>query len=190
MSELSRGNRRVFVLLFVIYLILVVWIVLWKVHVPFIGRDDMREVKLIPFASTAAYGPSAPREVVANLLVFVPFGVYLGALGPRLRWWRATAVVAGASVLLEVAQYATAAGSSDVTDVIANTAGGLVGFLALAAVNRRLRSRTVVVMTWALATGTVIALVAIGAVIASFPRIAQPDQGTVTIISSVAAPAR
>jgi MYXO-CTERM domain-containing protein len=92
-------------------------------------------------------------------------------LAPAWRWWKAAAVVAGVSLALEVAQYVTAVGSSDVTDVIVNTAGGLLGFAALGALRRRLRSKTPVRMTWILTAGTLLALVVAGLMIASFPHL-------------------
>ena len=49
-------------------------------------------------------------------------------------------MVAGASLGLEVAQYVLAVGSSDITDVVVNTAGGLAGIGLLALARRRLRA--------------------------------------------------
>ena len=117
--------------LFVVYLALLVWTVLWKLEVPWVGGDRM--VKLVPFVATDGAGASAPLEVVVNLLLFVPFGLYLGLLVPARRWWALAGVVAGSSLALEVGQYVLAVGRSDTTDVVVNTAGGLVG-LGLAAV--------------------------------------------------------
>lgn len=134
--------RRALIGLFVVYLGLLVWLVMWKLHVPFIGRDDMREIKLVPFVRGGGYGANSPVEALGNLLVFVPFGMYLAALAPGWRWWRAAAAAATLSLVFEVAQYVTAAGSSDSTDVIMNTAGGLVGF-GLVALARRGRSPSV-----------------------------------------------
>ncbi len=81
-------------------------------------------------------GASDPGEVAANIALFVPFGLYLGSLAPRWSWWRTAAVFAGASVALETLQYLFAVGSSDITDVIDNVAGGLVG-IAMVALARR-----------------------------------------------------
>ena len=74
---------------------------------------------------------------------------------------------ARASVLLEVAQYGFAVGSSDVTDVIVNAAGGLAGFGLLALPRHRFQARTTAVMTRVCSIGTVVALLAIGIFIAS-----------------------
>ena len=178
--------RQALVWLFVIYLVLLVWIVLWKVHVPFIGRDDMRGIKLVPFTSGDGFGASDPYELAANLLFFVPFGVYLRLLVPRWHWGRIVGVTAASSLLLEITQFVIAAGSSDVTDLIVNTAGGLVGVILASLVARGLKGRTDAVMAWVLGVGTALALAAIVFIILSFPRMPQPGSGEVVILTITA----
>jgi glycopeptide antibiotics resistance protein len=151
--------------LFVVYLVLLVWTVLWKLEVPWVGEDRM--VKVLPFVATDGAGASAPLEVVVNLLLFVPFGLYLGLLVPARRWWALAGVVAGSSLALEVGQYVLAVGRSDATDVVVNTAGGLVG-LGLAAVARhRSGAGAARALTRACAVATAIALVVAGLYLAS-----------------------
>jgi glycopeptide antibiotics resistance protein len=168
------GGRVLLVVLFVVYLGLLAWIVLWKLEVPHVGGGALRQIKLVPFASSAGAGASAPFEVVANIVFFVPFGLYLGLLAPSWPWWKAAGAVAGASLVLEVAQYVLAVGSSDVTDLVGNTAGGLAGIGLLALARRRLQARTATVMTWVCSIGTVLALLASGIFVASPLRYAPP----------------
>jgi len=162
------GGTTALVVMFAVYLVLLVWIVLWKVELPWLGEESRRVVKLVPFVAGAGTGASRPLEVVANVLLFVPFGVYLGLLAPRWSWWRAAALFAASSLGLEVAQYVLAVGSSDVSDVIANTAGGLVGFGLLVVVRRRLGARTTPALTRACAIGTAVLVVG-SAVVATAP---------------------
>ena len=115
------------VALFVVYLVLLTWAVLWKLEVPWVGEAGWRIVKLVPFVATSGAGASTPFDVVANLALFVPLGLYLGLLVPSWRWWKVACAAAAASLGLEVAQYVLAVGSSDLTDVVVNTAGALVG---------------------------------------------------------------
>jgi glycopeptide antibiotics resistance protein len=170
-----EGGRVLLVVLFVVYLILLAWIVLWKLEVPHVGGGALRQIKLIPFAPSGEDEASAPFEVVANILFFVPFGVYVGLLARSWPWWKAVAVVAGASLALEIAQYALAVGRSDITDLIANTAGGLAGIGLLALAYRRLKARTATVMTRICSIGTVFALLAAGIFVASPLRYAQQE---------------
>jgi glycopeptide antibiotics resistance protein len=122
---------------FAVYLLLLVWIVLWKLEVPWIGGVD-RVIKLVPFSATAEQGASRPSEVIINLLLFVPFGLFLGLLAPWWSWRRLAGVTAVVSLALEATQFVLAIGSTDVTDVLVNTAGALIGFGLVALARHRL----------------------------------------------------
>lgn len=127
------ASRRVLGLSFVLYLVLLVWLVLWKLHTPYIGTLGTGAVKLVPFISTATAGSSAPREVFANVAVFVPLGVYLAILLRGWSWLSVTAAAGLISASLETTQYVWGIGVADVTDVITNTTGALVGCIVVAA---------------------------------------------------------
>lgn len=164
----TRGARGVVLpALFALYLALLAWIVMWKLELPYVGTGELRQVKLVPFVSSGCNGASAPSEVIANVVLFVPFGLYLGLLAPAWPWWKATLAIAGASLAFEIAQYALAVGSTDVTDLVTNTAGGLIGLAVLAVARRRLGGRTVAAMTRVLAGLTVLAVLATAAIVAS-----------------------
>jgi glycopeptide antibiotics resistance protein len=162
----TSGSERFLPALFAVYLLLLVWIVLWKLEVPWVGGVQ-RVVKLVPFVPSAGSGASAPSEVVINLLLFVPFGVYLGLVAPSWPWWKIAVALSGSSLALEVVQYVLAIGSSDITDVVVNTAGGLAGWGLLVASRRRRRGRTGAGMVRICSIGTALALVAAVLVIAS-----------------------
>ena len=84
-----------------------------------------------------------PVSFVLNVVMFVPFGALLPLLRPRAGSARRLAAWAlGASAAIELTQLLLwlALGSRrmvDVNDLIANAAGGLLGFLALRMVARR-----------------------------------------------------
>ena len=187
-STPSRGGERILLfVLFVLYLALLAWSVLWKLEVPYVGDGGLRQVKLVPFAPSACDGASAPSEVVVNVLLFIPFGFYLGLLAPAWPWWRKTGAIAGASLAAEVVQYVTAVGSSDVTDLITNTAGGLAGLGLLVIVRRRLGARTVPAMTRVCSVVTVVALL-VTAILVVSPLNFGPQQDV--MVSTQAVPAR
>jgi glycopeptide antibiotics resistance protein len=167
--ERVRGRPVLLVGLFVIYLVLLAWAVVWKLDTPYVGAAAglPRPIKLIPFAPSAEAGGSAPLEVVANLVLFVPFGLYLGLLAPAWQWWTVTGVFVGASLVLETTQHLLSTGSFDTTDIIVNTAGGLAGVGLFVLLRRRLQARTSVVVTRACLIGTVVSLLAIGIFLAS-----------------------
>lgn len=162
-------GRAALAVLFAVYLVVLVWLVLWKLHAPSIGGESMRGLKLTPFVAAEGYGASQPREVLGNIAVFVPFGLYLGLVARSWSWSAVVGVVAATSTALELLQFALAVGATDSSDVIANTAGGLVGFL-IAAVVRRSR-HAVAALTLVLTAGTALMLAWVAIVVTAAPRL-------------------
>ena len=71
----------------------------------------------------------AQRESVDNVLVFIPFGLLLSVNFKRLGFWSKLLVVLSASIAAETIQYIFAIGATDITDVMTNTLGGLIGII-------------------------------------------------------------
>ncbi len=165
----ARTSRGMLAALFVVYLAVLAWLVLWKLHEPFVGTEGMRSLKLTPFVAAEGFGASRPPEVAGNVVVFVPFGLYLGLLAPRWSWLRVAAATGLTSLVFEIAQYVLAVGSTDASDVIANSAGGILG-VALAALVRG-RPRSVATTARALAVGTLVMLASVALVVAGAPRL-------------------
>lgn len=153
-------SRTPVVALFAVYLALLVWIVLWKLEVPHIGIAGVRQLKLVPFGASAEFGANASLEVAANVVLFVPFGLYLGLLVPRWSWRRVAAASAAVALGLETAQFVLAVGVADMTDVLVNTAGGLIGFGLAALAQHRFAAAAPRVLFRACAVLTGIALIA------------------------------
>ncbi|KQX07635.1 MULTISPECIES: VanZ family protein [unclassified Leifsonia] len=174
---LSRAIMDRLTVLFGIYLGIVVWAVLWKLGVPSVGSVE-RVIKIVPFVATATNGANRPFEVMMNLVLFVPFGVYLGLLRPLWPWWRAGAAVAGTSLLLEIMQFILATGSTDATDVVVNTAGGLLG-LRLLTLTRRRFSVTDIGVARLCAIGTVVLVLVTALLVAAPLHFAPPGVGHV-----------
>lgn len=165
----TRREHTPLVALFVVYLALLVWIILWKLEIPWVGKAALlpRPWKLVPFVASGDAGASTVAEVAANIALFVPFGIYLGLLAPLWRWWQPTAIFVGSSVLLETVQHLLSTGSFDTTDVIDNTVGGVVGLALLAVARWQLRARAVTIVTRICLIGGVVAVLAVAVFIAS-----------------------
>lgn len=135
------GSRALTGCLFAVYLAFLAWIVLLKGQFSLDVAGTMRSVNLVPLAgATVINGAADYRETVENLVAFVPFGLYLGMLAGCQPLWRGIAAVAAVSLVFEVLQFAFAMGASDVTDLIANTAGGALGLGFYALARRAFRS--------------------------------------------------
>lgn len=151
--------RAVLFLLFTVFLALLVWAVMWKFDLPWVGDGGSKPAKLVPFVATEHFGPSAPREVLANALLFLPFGLYVGALaGPR-DWWRAVSGAAMLSLMFEIGQYVLGIGSADTTDLLMNTAGATLGVGLWAALRTMTGERRAALLV--IGTGSVASVMAV-----------------------------
>lgn len=116
----------------VIYLIVLTWLILLKGSVSLPAFGQFRSINLIPFgASLIVNGKLDLGEIWMNILAFIPLGLYTGLLHPR--WpvgaWCLTGLEV--SLLFEIIQYILGIGATDITDVITNTTGGVLGVLLL-----------------------------------------------------------
>ena len=75
-------------------------------------------------------------EFVANIALFVPFGVLVRLVSARLPWWGVAVLGFATTVTIELVQSTLPTRFSTLSDVIANTAGTLLG-LALVHLARR-----------------------------------------------------
>lgn len=67
------------------------------------------------------------EEVRDNILIFIPFGVLLSMLSSRMKLQNKVLIIFGSSFILEMIQYILAIGSTDITDLITNMFGGIIG---------------------------------------------------------------
>lgn len=126
-----------------IYLLILTWIILFKMQVSLSALPEFREINLIPFAgSVVVNGRIYWDEIWNNALVFVPVGLYIGMLKPENRFIQKLLPVAGLSLVYEVLQYLLSIGASDVTDIITNTAGGAAGLAVYFLLSRLLKEKT------------------------------------------------
>lgn len=132
-----------------LYLLVVAWVtlgpepydqqssgVLWR-FLDFFARHDATD--WITFSRV---------EFAANVLMFVPLGLFLVLLFGRGRWWLAVLFGSAVSVAIELSQGAfLPTRVSDLRDVIANSSGALIGVIVGAIVmaasdyRRRRRAR-------------------------------------------------
>lgn len=152
--------------LFGIYLAMLVWIILFKMATGPGQLGRMRSVNLIPFYYEKNVEFSIHfSEMGRNLVAFVPFGIYLSMLLPEFPLWRKGAIPALFSLGLECAQCLLAVGCSDITDVMMNAAGGILGMGIYALGKRMIREKArldgIVTALAAVATAAFAALAAV-----------------------------
>ena len=77
-------------------------------------------------------------EFVANIALFVPFGILVRLAFARPRWWAIALLGFASTVSIELIQLALPTRFSTVSDVVANTLGTLLGLLLVRLAFRRL----------------------------------------------------
>lgn len=142
--------------LYFVYLAFVVWVILLKLSTSPADLPHLRNINLIPYGDSGIInGQLDVRELVENILIFVPFGVYAGMLVGEKSWWKVILAGAGFSLLLETLQYVFAIGASDITDVINNTLGAVLGVLLWKGFHRIAGERSWLIVQIVAGIGTV-----------------------------------
>lgn len=114
--------------LFAIYMVLLVWIILFKLQLSIHELDTVRNINLIPFHYENEIGMNFHlKEVLENIGIFIPFGIYLCMLKNEPDFKRKFILILSTSLILEIFQYILAVGGTDITDLITNTCGGMIG---------------------------------------------------------------
>ncbi len=106
------------------YLLMLTWLVLFKfsLDIPAFLSRHTQSLNLVPFGEA-----NRPGEMLDNALFFAPFGLLLGVNFKTMGFWRKLAIVVAFSLAVETVQFVFAIGASDITDVMMNTVGGVIG---------------------------------------------------------------
>lgn len=115
--------------LLVIYLAVLFWIIVLKLNISFTYKGT-QNVNLIPFREPLLYnGKIDYNEIFLNILIFIPLGLYIGILFQKLTITRKIFSFFMVSLFCEVCQFVLKIGAFDITDIINNTFGGIIGLL-------------------------------------------------------------
>ena len=130
MDEKLLRHKRVTSILFIVYFLLLTWIIVFKMELSMSNLVAERSINFIPFKESAIVnGRISFSEIINNAIVFIPVGVFTAMLADNWKFIKMTAVPFGISLFYEITQYIFAVGACDVTDLINNTLGGIVGIL-------------------------------------------------------------
>ena len=138
----SEKRNTLTLVLFAVYLLALVWLILFKLQFS-IAVMDGRVVNLIPLlGSFDNNGVLRFSEIRNNILVFIPLGIYIGML--KSKWSFAKKVLATVVLTLafEITQFIFAIGRADITDVLSNTLGGVIGIGIYALLFKLMKGRT------------------------------------------------
>jgi glycopeptide antibiotics resistance protein len=124
-----RRQNTLTIVLFLIYLVVLAGIILFKL--PFYSAefsDGIRVINLIPLqGSYDENGNLLLREIINNILLFMPLGVYVCLLKSEWPFAKKALSIFGLTLAFEVTQFIFALGRTDITDLLDNTLGGMIG---------------------------------------------------------------
>ncbi len=140
----------ILIVVFCAYTLLMFKILFFKNITPFelfdFDREINRTVSLVPFATIINYYENvniyiAILNVVGNVVIFVPFGVYLALYSEKSSFGKLFSSVFLTSLLVEVIQFIFCIGIMDIDDLILNTLGGVLGIVAILVLNKLFKDR-------------------------------------------------
>jgi glycopeptide antibiotics resistance protein len=125
-----------------------------------------RSVNLIPFEEFLfPNGKIDTSEIILNVLIFVPLGMYAGILFKRWTWVSNLLLFFLISLTFEGLQFIFRIGAFDITDIITNTLGGITGFVIFKAIekifNDSVKAQKFVNITAAAGTGFMILMLSL-----------------------------
>ena len=126
----NNRSKMISYIVFGAYLFLLTWLVLFKFAFTIEEIPHLRQLNLIPFYyETSVAFITHMKEVIYNILIFVPAGVYFTAFLGKRKWWLGIGASFLISLSFEIIQWIFSIGVSDITDLLGNTLGGVLGTL-------------------------------------------------------------
>lgn len=156
MQLLKRSNKITITGVFILYVGMLIKYILFRRPPDFIKsnlrelgslealRTSLSHANLIPFKTILYFLSGVERKGIAfqnlfgNFVGFMPFGLLAPLIFDKIRNVRSMLLLSFfASLAFELTQLVTGLGIFDIDDLILNTAGGVMGYLAFALLNTR-----------------------------------------------------
>lgn len=123
------NNKKLTKFVFIIYLVILTWLILFKLAISLDEIASIQVLNLIPLKeSFYLNGKLNLFEIGLNIIIFIPLGYYLKILFPNLKSYKVIILGLLLSLSYESLQYLFEIGVCDVTDLITNTSGTIIGF--------------------------------------------------------------
>lgn len=129
----SEGRDRLVVnTLMYVYLVFVLYFTLMPIitSLPFVFDHPYVPMNLEPFIDVVSSRGDFVRQIVLNVIMTIPFGFLFPLVDSKKPTLRKTIMyVFFLSLGIEILQPLINSRSSDITDIITNVAGGLIGYI-------------------------------------------------------------
>jgi len=160
--KVNNLSNKVTIALFVIYLVALFWILLFKLGVQFSYMGN-RNVNLIPFYELFASNDKIDiSEIIMNVVIFVPLGIYTSVSFKGWTFANKLFFILLISLMFEGLQFILRVGAFDIADIINNTLGGILGLMIFVAIeklfNNSVKSQKFINIIAAIGTALMISL--------------------------------
>ncbi|MCL2573466.1 MAG: VanZ family protein [Defluviitaleaceae bacterium] len=125
----SPNHRTLVIIVFIAYAFAVCYITLFsrEVAMASIELDPIASYRRAANTSSAYLATIEIRNVILNVIMFVPFGIFLPLFSSRLKLLDVIMLSVLASLAIETAQLITKRGVFAIEDIIHNTLGAALG---------------------------------------------------------------
>ena len=137
-------RKRILAVLFAMYCLVMLWLLFGRAEapagIPYIRQLKMRmnwiplrtlrlQLRLLSDWDRPHLIRHAAVNLLGNLVLFAPLGVFLPGLWPRLgKLWKLLLTVAMIIVTVEITQVLTLLGRCDIDDLLLNLSGAAMGY--------------------------------------------------------------
>ena len=133
-------SKKITLILMIFYLIALIWVIIFKLEFSIKELPQIRNINLIPFNQPAIVNGKADiSEIILNVLAFIPYGLFIHILMDEKSILKKLFIIFATSFIFELIQYIFAIGASDITDIISNTSGGIIGVVVSIFMEKLLR---------------------------------------------------
>ena len=129
--------------MFILYLLALVWAICFKANQDLLiygGEPEYRQISFYLYFNG--------RETLLNIAALIPAGLFLMLLPRQEKLLPACIGCFLLSLAFEVAQYILMLGTSDLTDLVTNTLGGIVGVGVYCLCRRIFHDKTRDILSW------------------------------------------
>lgn len=159
-KDLKTVKRNTLTLiLLVIYLLALTWLILFKLQFSIPDINGERIINMIPLlGSFDSKGFVRFSEIRVNILAFIPLGIYICMLKAPWSFVKKILTIIGLTFIFEIIQFIFAIGRADITDLLSNTLGGIIGIGIYTLLSKVLNGRTNMVINVLATVFTVLTL--------------------------------
>ena len=142
-----------------IYLVILYWIVLFKMRTDLSEITPVRQILLTPFHRKDISTTNKLTEALGNAVLMLPLGVYVSIFFKKLRFLEKTLIFFAVSFSFEICQYLFWIGYTELTDIILNTFSGVLGVFVYRLFVKIFKKRHIMILNICVWFGTIVAMI-------------------------------